>query len=329
MAGSHGSYEDRLGKFRAGDTLINNWGDYDPTNPLITAAGSTAFIASVEAVNNSVTVRKNAMGKRQDARKELCFTLYDTNVMVGILNPDCAEERIVRVYSYLKGVLPENGTTLKAVDGVLKKIRPRYKGATSNKAYNVDAGRTITCNIVVSGEPAKNTGSTMLSWQEVGSIEPPVQFKPKEETVITAPSGKVNITNLSNTKRGRVRLVIETDKTLSKSPSEKTFASIAGFLEEVITLVEGIADPPGYDPPDAKLTLSELTTLRTQIMAANNEVTTTMDIYGKTNSTRKELYDGQDGMQDRIRLTKSYLGSFSGGKKSSHYVEYSQAIKGT
>ena len=32
---------------------------------------------------------------------------------------------------------------------------------------------------------------------------------------------------------------------------------------------------------------------------------------------------------DRIGLTKNYLGSFSGGKKSSHYIEYSQALKGT
>jgi len=328
MAGSHGSYEDRIGKFRAGDALIQSWGDYDPTNPLITAAGSTAFIASVEGVNSSVVVRKNAVGKKQDARKELCFTLYDDNTGIGITNPDCAEQRIVRVYSYMKGVLPENGTTLKAVDAVLNKIRPRYKGATSNKTYNVDAGKTITINIVVDGEPAKNTGSTMLSWQEVGSTEPPVQFGPKEETIIKAPSGKVNIKNLSNTKRGRVRLVIESGKELTKSPSEKTFASLPGFLGEVNTLAEGI-DPSVYNPPDPMLTVSELTDLRSDIVTANNEVTTAMDIYGKTNSTRKDLYDGQEGMSDRIRLTKSYLASFSGGKKSTHYIEYSQALKGT
>lgn len=328
MAGSQGSFEDRIGKFTAGDTLVQSWGDYDATNPLITKAAYTAFIGSVEGANSDVVTTLNAVGSTKDARRVLCFTLYDPNEEVGIINPDCAEERIVRVHSYLEGLLPEGHATVAAVHAILLKIRPTYKGATSKKSYSVKAGETIAVSNVVDNEAAKNTGTTDLSWQEAGSTNPPVAFGPGQSALITTESGNILIANLSNVKQGKVSLVVKTGAQFSKSPMEKTFASLPGFLNEVITLVEGMA-PGSYDPPDPLLSESGLTELHVLIVSANAAVTTTMDAYGTANRDRKKLYDSSDGIQDRIRLTKSYLASFSGGKKSEHYIEYSQAIKGT
>lgn len=326
---SQGTFEDRIGKFKAGNVLIQSWDDYSSANPLITKAAGTAFITAVETGNTNVVTTLNTVGEKKDARRTLCFTLYDDNVEVGIINPDCAQERIIRVHSYLEGLLPEGNATVDAIHDVLKKIRPRYKGATSNKSFSIKAGDTIAVSNVVDNEPAKNTGNTDLSWQEAGSMNPPVPFGPGQETVITTESGHILIKNLSNIKGGKVRLVVKSGKKLSKSPMEKTFASIPGFLSEVITLVGAIDSGISYNPPDSKLTVEELTALRENIIAANAEVTTAMDAYGEANRARKELYDGAGGMSKRIALIKSYLASFSGGKKSGHFIEFSQAIKGT
>lgn len=328
MANSTSSYEDRIGKFTAGNTLVQSWGDYDATNPLITKAAYTAFIASVEGANSDVVTTLNAVGTAKDARRVLCFTLYDDNEEVGIINPDCAQERIIRVHSYLEGILPEGHATVAAVSAILHKIRPNYQGATSKKSFTVKAGETIAVSNVVDNEPAKNTGTTDLSWQEAGSTNPPVTFGPGQSAMISTESGNVLIANLSNVKQGKVSLVVKTGAEFTKSPMEKTFASLPGFLNEVITLVAGMA-PGTYNPPDPLLSESGLTELHVLIVSANGTVTTTMDAYGTANRDRKKLYDGNDGMQDRIRLTKSYLASFSGGKKSEHFIEYSQAIKGS
>ncbi len=326
---SQGTFEDRIGKYTAGNTLVQGWGDYDPGNALITKAAYTAFIASVETANTAVTTTKNAAGTAKDARRLLCFTLYDPNEEIGITNPDCAQERIIRVQSYLEGLLPEGHATVDDVHTIMKKIRPKYKGATSGKSFTVKAGKEIAVSNVVDNEPAKNTGTTDLSWQEAGSSNPPVAFGPGQSAMITTESGNIIIKNLSNVKQGKVRLVIKTGKKFSKSPMEKTFASIPGFLKEVITLCGTL--PPGitYDPPDPLISVAGLTELHVLIVAGNGTVTTAMNAYGTANRERKELYDGKDGMVKRSALTKSYLASFSGGKKSEHFIEYSQAIKGT
>lgn len=328
MSNSHASFEDRIGKFKAGNVLVQSWGDYVPTNALITKAAYTAFIAAIETANDNVISDKTTVGDKQDDRKEFCFTLYDDNTGIGITNPDCAEQRIIRVHSYLLGALPEGSSATDAVHTVLKKIRPNYEGDTKEKSFTIEPEETITVSKVVSNEPATNTGNTTLEWREAGTENTWVSFGPDEETTIIAPSGKIEVNNLGDKNNGRIRLVVETGKTLIKSPSEKTFASIPGYLKDVIRLVSDI-DPTVYTPPDPLLSVAELSVLYDQITAANGDVTAAMETYGDANRIRKDLYDHQDGMQDRIRLTKSYLGSFSGGKKSSHYIEYSQALKGT
>ncbi len=329
MTNSTASYEDRIGKYTAGDTLVQSWGDYDPSNPLITQAASTAFITAVEVANNDVVTKKNAVGAAKNARKVLCFTKYDENEEVGIINPNCAEERIVRVHSYLSNLLPEDSTSTASVHAILKRIRPNYKGSSSKKSYSFNPDEELVINHVISGEEATNTGGTTLSWKDPESGNPPVIVESKQKTTVITESGRLLVKNLSSVKRGRIKLVIKTDKTLTRSPMEKTFASIPGFLDEVITTCSDLSAGGTYDPPDANLTVTELEDLRDQIRAANAAVNTAMKDYGTSNRTRKKLYDGADGMTKRITLIKSYLGSFEGGKKSEYYIEYSQAIKGT
>ena len=322
MAGSQGSFEDRIGKYKAGNTLIQGWADYAPTNTLITKAANNAFVAAVEAANTNVVAKKQISDDKKNDRKPLCFT-------DGTTNPDCAEQRIMRIASYLSSILPAGSKTVSSVNSILKKIRPNYPGTESFKSFKVNAGKSITLENIITNKIAKNTGTTPLEVSEPGSTNPPITLESKEEATIITETGNLLVKNLSEEKGGKIRLKIKTDKTVTNSPSEKTYASIDGFLTEVITLVNGIAAATPYSPPDPKITVAQLTALRNQIRVANADVTTAMDIYGTANRERKALYDSTNGMATRIRLIKSYLGSFMGGKKSEHYIEFSQAIKGT
>jgi len=83
-----------------------------------------------------------------------------------------------------------------------------------------------------------------------------------------------------------------------------------------------------YNPPDPLLMVSELESLRDEIVAANVAVITTLDDYGNAVRGRRKLYDADNGMADRVTMIKSYLASFPGKRKSNQYIEYNRAIKG-
>jgi hypothetical protein len=111
------------------------------------------------------------------------------------------------------------------------------------------------------------------------------------------------------------------------SPSEKSFASAVGHLQEVIDIVTVLGAL--YAPADANLSIASLTVLHTDIKNANKAVTEALDAYGKANRARKNLYIGTSGIGTQTKGIKGYLTSFEGGKKSDHYIEFTQAIKGT
>jgi len=118
-----------------------------------------------------------------------------------------------------------------------------------------------------------------------------------------------------------------TPRGAGQSPSEKSFASAVGQGQEVVDIITALG--AAYSPPDANLSAAEMQSLVDAIKARNTAVTKALEPAGNANRARKTIYNGTDGMQERISAIKSYLASFQGGKKSDHYIEYSQAIKGT
>jgi hypothetical protein len=241
MATSQKSFEARKTRFKNGETLIQSWMDYNSGNGKITKAALAAFILDLDVKDGTVTTTLIPVGDKQNERRIRVFAIEDTN-------PDCLENRIAGIVNYLNGDHP--GTTAaKAVAGILKKIRPKYKKK----------------------DPA-------------------------------APRGA------------------------GQSPSEKSFASIVGHGDKVIAHITALG--VGYNPPDTNLTVANMQTLVDQIRQLNKDVAKNLDPYGEANRARKSVYDGNDGMNKRITLIKSYLASFSGGKRSNHYIEFSQAIKG-
>ena len=326
---SQGSFEDRIGKYKSADVLLQSYADYNPPGNLITKAGNTAFIAQVDAANLLVVAKKQIVDDKKSARAPLCFTIYDTNADVGITNPDCAQERLVRVHSYLGILLGAKSPTVGTVADMIKAIRPVSRGATSQKSFTIPAGQSIVVNNVVNNSLAFNTGNVNLDWNEVNGTNPPETVNPGEETTILAQSGTILIKNDSNLKAGKIKLFVKTGKAETNSASEKKFTVIDDFLSQVLQLIAGIGGGLVYSPPDPQLTVPELTSLRNQIRTATDQVSFAMDAYGKANRLRKDLYDAENGMTKRIAMIKRYLGSFPEGKKSNHYIEFSQAIKGT
>jgi len=112
-----------------------------------------------------------------------------------------------------------------------------------------------------------------------------------------------------------------------KSPSEKSFASAVGQGQKVITIITGLGLP--YAPADANLNVVNMTALVNSIETGNENVQKAMEDYGVANKARLKLYEGIDGLKKRRSAILSYLASFPGLKKSDHYREYNQAIKGT
>lgn len=112
-----------------------------------------------------------------------------------------------------------------------------------------------------------------------------------------------------------------------KSPMEKSFASAVGHGNAVITIITKLG--AAYSPADTNLTVANMTTLVDLIDTENGNVQSAMEDYGESNKARLKLYMGPQGLEKRRISILNYLASFPGLKKSDHYREYYQAIKGT
>ena len=74
MSHSTASFEDRIGKFKAGNTLLQGYPDYDPNNPFILKVALTTCITTVDAANLDVITKELGVKKRQTDRALLCVT---------------------------------------------------------------------------------------------------------------------------------------------------------------------------------------------------------------------------------------------------------------
>ena len=143
----------------------------------------------------------------------------------------------------------------------------------------------------------------------------------------TAPSAK-----LVRSVRLKIRPVYPkkppgTPRGAGNSPMERSFASAVGLGQKVVDCIAGLG--ADYKPANPDLSVASMQALVDLIKAKNKTVTEALEPFGNANRARRKLYDGDDGMKERIQSIKGYLASFQGGKKSDHYIEYSQALKGS
>ncbi|MEP7167768.1 MAG: hypothetical protein ABI855_00200 [Bacteroidota bacterium] len=112
-----------------------------------------------------------------------------------------------------------------------------------------------------------------------------------------------------------------------RSPMEKSFASAVGQGKAVIVIITKLG--AAYVPADGTLRVLDMTTLVDLIDTENGNVQSALEDYGEANRARLALYKGAQGLEKRRTAILNYLASFPGLKKSDHYIEYNQAIKGT
>jgi len=318
------SFETRIGRFVNANELIQGEAAYNAVNALISKAGYTAYITSVNAANTAVTNTFAALDALVQTRKQVCFVNEDSN-------PDCAERRIMGVQDYLQAELNENHPIQNMMERIVKKIRPQNQGATGTVTVTIKAGQSKVINNVLNTGNATNTGNTNIEWNEVGGPNPPAPILPGETETITAPSGSVLFKNFDVRKAGKIKVEVKTDSSITNSSSEKTYTALVRYLTDIITDIGTIGGGFVYSPANTKLSVADLTALRNQINSLNTQIQAAEKLYGNANRARRELYDNtKTGMQKRIALTKKFITHMTDdGEQGNLFIEYSQAIEGT
>ena len=170
----------------------------------------------------------------------------------------------------------------------------------------------------------KDTNPTCLETR-VRGIKNYLSSDPDNAAFLTA-SKKVN-TILKKMRPTYPKKAPGTPRGTGNSPMERSFASAVGHGRAVITIISGLGVP--YAPADVNIRVAPMTALIDQIETANEAVQTALDNYGTANRIRAKLYKEKDGLEKRRSAILKYLSSFPGLTKSTHYIEFNQAIKGT
>jgi hypothetical protein len=108
--------------------------------------------------------------------------------------------------------------------------------------------------------------------------------------------------------------------TKKRNRGEQSYADIASLLKNLISLLQGIA---GYAPTNTELTVAELTALHASLVAENTSMGGKAGKLDIAIVDRKELFDGNGGLRDRMKATKAAVRS-QYGNKSTEYL----AVKG-
>ena len=112
-----------------------------------------------------------------------------------------------------------------------------------------------------------------------------------------------------------------------KEKLERSFIAMAGFAQSTAEFIsELIENGFNWNPPDENLSHTAIKNISEKLQELNSIIPVLNDNYKIAISERKEIYKS---MNERIGMIKSYLASFDGGKKYEHFIEFSQAIKGT
>lgn len=108
-----------------------------------------------------------------------------------------------------------------------------------------------------------------------------------------------------------------------KKAISRTESSFGSILASGKTVLEIISQISGYKPPFAGAGVAEFTALINAVETLNNDIagilTETTDVL----KTRKELYDGDEGLKKRAQIIKEFVRSAYG--RSSN--EYKQVVK--
>lgn len=111
-----------------------------------------------------------------------------------------------------------------------------------------------------------------------------------------------------------------------RSPSERSFVAVTGYGYEVHAIINSLGAT--YNPSNTAITVVNFKTFLDTLNTLNKDIAVDLKNYGDAVNDRIELYEGAEGLDNRMSMIKSYLASFPGGKTGQKYVEYTQSIEG-
>lgn len=111
-----------------------------------------------------------------------------------------------------------------------------------------------------------------------------------------------------------------------RSPSERSFVAVVGYGYEVHAIINSLG--AAYNPSNTAITVANFITFLDTLNTLNKDIAVALKDYGDAVTAREDLYEGAEGLDNRISMIKSYLASFTGGKTGQKYVEYTQAMEG-
>lgn len=116
--------------------------------------------------------------------------------------------------------------------------------------------------------------------------------------------------------------VTDGDETAKKKRNrgEQSYADLASLLQNLISLLSGIV---GYAPPNAQLTVADLTALQVSLTNLNTEMGSKASKLDIAIVERLELFEGTQGLREKMRATKAAVRS-QYGSTSPQYI----SIKG-
>ncbi|MEI8201984.1 MAG: hypothetical protein WCH34_03170 [Bacteroidota bacterium] len=114
--------------------------------------------------------------------------------------------------------------------------------------------------------------------------------------------------------------------TKGKSPSEKSFGSLINKGKEIAAVLDDLG--ADYNPSDPDISAASILALCELMDTYSKNIAKAEVAWSKAVSERKDLYDGPEGMTERIKIIKDYLASFPGGKKNQDYKDFCRLIAG-
>jgi hypothetical protein len=111
-----------------------------------------------------------------------------------------------------------------------------------------------------------------------------------------------------------------------KSPSEQSFVALIGYGKQTAQITGDLG--AAFNPSDPDIKSAAMLTFCETMETYTTDIAKSEILWAEAVKQRKAIYDGTDGMAERIVLIKDYLASFAGGKKSQDYIEFDRLIKG-
>ncbi|MEI7811514.1 MAG: hypothetical protein WCJ01_03710 [Ignavibacteria bacterium] len=106
----------------------------------------------------------------------------------------------------------------------------------------------------------------------------------------------------------------------------KSFTAICEYSQQVNTLINGLG--AAYQPSNPDIQTAQFQATVTILDNVNNNIA----LFGQNSANaiteRRKLYNGENGMKERIVLIKNYLKSLQGSKNNRCYVNFVRALKG-